>query len=62
MMRIPAYMNLKISTLPVAMPYLATTQKRRDRWHTYIEAIALRTAYVKTRRSIRLEGKSEYEQ
>ncbi|MFL9918783.1 hypothetical protein PQR75_26060 [Paraburkholderia fungorum] len=50
MMRIPAYMNLKISTLPVAMPYLATTQKRRDRWHTYIEAIALRTAYVKTRR------------
>ncbi|CAE6880966.1 tetratricopeptide repeat protein [Paraburkholderia domus] len=50
MMRIPAYMNLKISTLPVAMPYLTTTQKRRDHWRSYIEATAPRTACAKRRR------------
>ncbi|MFM0074377.1 tetratricopeptide repeat protein [Paraburkholderia sediminicola] len=50
MMRIAAYMNLKISMLPVATPYLTTTQKRRDHWRTYIEATAPRPACAKMRR------------
>lgn len=47
MMRIPAFMNLKVSTLPVAMPYVSTTQKRRDHWRACIEATAPRAACAK---------------
>jgi tetratricopeptide (TPR) repeat protein len=36
MMRIPEYMNLKLSMLPLAMPYIATTQDRREHWRTYV--------------------------
>lgn len=50
MMRIPEYMNLQISMLPVAMPYLTTTQERRKHWRTYFEATAPRTACANERR------------
>lgn len=50
MLRIPEYMNLQISMLPVVMPYLTATQERREHWRTYIEATAARTACAKKRR------------
>ncbi|NMM04232.1 tetratricopeptide repeat protein [Paraburkholderia sp. RP-4-7] len=50
MLRIPEYMNLRISMLPIAMPYIAATQERHEHWRTYIEATAARTACAKKRR------------
>ncbi|MFM0741290.1 hypothetical protein PQQ51_28985 [Paraburkholderia xenovorans] len=50
MMRIPEYMKLNVSMLPVAMPYLVVTQEKREHWRTYIDASAQCPVVAKARR------------
>ncbi|AJZ57914.1 tetratricopeptide repeat family protein [Paraburkholderia fungorum] len=40
MLRMPEYMHLSMSMLPVAMPYLRGTKHKRQQWQTRIDAIS----------------------
>jgi hypothetical protein len=50
MMKIPAYIELEVSMLPLAMPYLTTTHERREHWRAYVESTAPRQENAKSRR------------
>ncbi|WNC88546.1 tetratricopeptide repeat protein [Paraburkholderia sp. FT54] len=50
MLRMPEYMNLDLTVLPIAMPYLAAPPREVDRWRVKIDAASPLVAVKKTPR------------
>jgi hypothetical protein len=50
MLKMPAYMDLQVSMLPLEIQYLKATQERREHWQPYVDTTSPRLSNARTKR------------